>query len=109
MIVRDIQFVLIVPIAWFLGAGICGLTCKFRGIRVTLLQCLIIAGLPLALGAVPLSLPYFLQVALGFGLMVYVMMTYLGVDLFPNGLLISTVTRLSEAGVLIALEALVKR
>jgi hypothetical protein len=107
--VRNVLSVLVIPAAWLIGSGVCWSTCKFRKVEATLLQCLIIAGIPLALGAHPLPLPYFILVALRYALMVYVTMKYLGVSLVPDGLLIPCVMPLASAGAGFVLEQIVNR
>ncbi len=106
---RNVVTLLIVPATWLIGSGVCWSTCKFRKVDATLLQCLIIAGLPLAIGALPLPLPYLLQVALRYALTVYVTMKYLGISLVPDGLLIPCVTALGSAGASFVLEQVVGR
>ncbi len=83
---------LVVPALWFISAGLCYLVCRIRHVQVTAVQSFIIAGLPLALGAVPIPLPYLLHVAAQYAMTVYVTMKYLGVSLFPEGLLIPGIT-----------------
>ena len=101
---KNVLFYLTVPAVWFLGTGICWWTCKFRTIHATLIQCLIIAGLPLALGALPLPLPSLVHAVFGYALTVYVTMKYLGVSLVPDGLLVPFVTALGSAGGFFVLE-----
>jgi hypothetical protein len=80
--------VLFVPSLWLLSAGICYIICRIRQIKVTTVQCLIIAGLPLALPVIPNPFPYIMEIAISYAITVYVTMKYLGVGLVPDGLLI---------------------
>jgi hypothetical protein len=80
--------------------------CRIRGVKATATQCIIIAGLPLALGAIPIPLPYFLLVVVWYAVTVYVTMKYLGVSLFPEGLLIPLVTQGSGMLLLFVLDQL---
>ena len=101
---RTLSF-LLVPAIWLLCMVVCWLICRYRRIRATLVQCLIIGGLPLALGAIPLPLPFFLQIGMGYALTVYVTMKYLGVGLYPDGLLIPFVTNAVWQLVALALDS----
>lgn len=97
---------LVVPNLWLLTSGICYIVCRIRGVKATATQCIIIAGLPLALGAIPIPLPYFLLVVVWYAVTVYVTMKYLGVSLFPEGLLIPLVTQGSGMLLLFVLDQL---
>ncbi len=97
---------LVVPALWLLTSGICYIVCRIRRVKATATQCFIIAGLPLALGAIPIPLPYFLLVVLWYAVTVYVTMKYLGVSLIPDGVLIPLVIQGSGMLVLFILEQL---
>ena len=106
---RNALSFLVVPAIWILSAAACWSACRFRRVNATLVPCFIIAGLPLLLAGLPLPLPDVLQVALGYALMVYVTMKYLGVSLIPDGLLIPFVTKLIGAGTLFVFEHFIAR
>ncbi len=97
---------LVAPALWLLTSGICYVVCRLRRVKATATQCFIIAGLPLALGAIPMPLPYFLLVVLWYAVTVYVTMKYLGVSLFPDGVLIPLVTQGSGMMLLFVLHQL---
>lgn len=84
---------LVVPALWLLTSAICYIVCHIRRVKATATQCFIIAGLPLALGAISIPLPHFLLVVLWYAVTVYVTIKYLGISLLPDGLLIPLVTQ----------------
>jgi hypothetical protein len=94
--VNHILFSLLPLLAWLLGAGVCWGTCKLRKVHATALQCLIIAGLPLVLGILPL--PFLVRTVFEYAIMVAVTMKYLGVSLLPDGLLIPLATEAVMVG-----------
>ena len=80
--------ILLIPIIWLLKSLTYWGVFRIRSIPATTLSCLIIAGAPFLLGAVPLPLPGFLSVIASVGFAVYLTMRYTGVELLPEGLFI---------------------
>jgi hypothetical protein len=81
-----LRMALVIPILWLLKSFVYRGIFRFRTIRATLLNCLIIAGAPFLMSFVPL--PSFLSFPASIGLAVYLTMHYTGVELIPDGLFV---------------------
>jgi hypothetical protein len=77
---------LVIPTLWLLKSFVYWWVFRFRTIRATALNCLLIAGAPFFLSIVPL--PSVLAFPAAVGLAIYMTMHYTGVELIPDGLLI---------------------
>ncbi len=77
---------LIVPLTWLLKSFTYWGVFRWRTIRATLLNCLIIAGSPFLLSIIPL--PSFLAFPAAIAVAVFLTMHYTEVDLIPDGLFI---------------------
>lgn len=101
--------IFVVPALWLISSAVCFVVCRLRNIQATAVQCFIIGGLPLALGAIPLPLPYLMLVAIWYAITVYVTMKYLGVALFPDGMLIPFATQGAGIAIPLLLDVILRR
>lgn len=85
---EELVSALVVPIVWLLKSVAYWVIFRFRMIRATALDCLIIAGSPLLLSIILLPLPPFISFPASIGLAVYLTMHYTSVPLIPDGLFV---------------------
>ena len=82
------KMVILLTAAWLLKSGSYWLVFRWRTIKATVMDSLIIAGAPLIISGFGIPLPLFLTIPVSIGLAVYFTMHYTGVELIPDGLFI---------------------
>jgi hypothetical protein len=80
--------VILTTIVWVLKSATYWMVFRYRTIRATVMDCLVIAGAPLLISAVPLPLPSFIFILVSIGLASYLTMHYTSVGFIPDGLFI---------------------
>lgn len=70
---------------------------KLRSIRITLLNCIVVAGAPYLVGFIPLPLPMILRVAAGIALAMFLLTRYTEAELFPDVIVIPITVELMSA------------
>ncbi|HCA78855.1 MAG TPA: hypothetical protein DEP53_03885 [Bacteroidetes bacterium] len=70
---------------------------KIRSIRITLLNCIVVAGAPYLVGFVPLPLPMVVKFAAGIFLAMFLLTRYTEAELFPDVVVIPIIVEFASA------------